>query len=108
MAYAEVSELAAILRVDETAREEALTRVLESAATEIDAELGRSEAFEDPPPDLVVEVNIERAVEHWRQMESPFGLIGIGIETGAAFASADSWSRHAQKLAPLKESWGLA
>jgi hypothetical protein len=53
-------------------------------------------------------VNLERAVEHWRQQESPFGLIGLGAELPAERTARDSWERHAHKLAPLKGQWGLA
>jgi hypothetical protein len=112
MAYAEVSELAALLRVDPVAREVDLTRVLEAAALEIDSELGRLLPFDfsaDPSPQsLLAEVNLERAVEHWQQGYAPFGIIGLGAESGPTHTSADSWNRHANKLAPLKESWGLA
>ena len=54
------------------------------------------------------QVNLERAVEHWRQQESPFGLVGLGPEMGSSFTARDSWERHAHKLAPLKDQWGLA
>ncbi len=105
--YASVEELAALLRVRVADRADALQRVLESAAFEIDAELGRAEPF-SPPPALVVEVNLERAVEHWQQQQSPFGLIGLGTDITPAFSARDSWDRHAHKLAPLKETWGFA
>jgi hypothetical protein len=83
-------------------------RVLTAAAFEIDSELDRTGSFGSPYPDLVVEVNLERAVEHWRQQESPFGLIGLGAELPAERTARDSWERHAHKLAPLKQQWGLA
>lgn len=105
--YATVDELAALLRVRVSDRSDALQRVLETAAYEIDQELGRILPF-SPPPALVVEVNLERAVEHWQQMQSPFGVIGLGSDVTPAFVSRDSWDRHAHKLAPLKESWGIA
>jgi len=105
--YASVEELAALLRIRVSDRSDALQRVLETAAYEIDMELGRILPF-SPPPALVVEVNLERAVEHWQQMQSPFGVLGLGFESGPAFVSRDSWDRHAHKLAPLKETWGIA
>ncbi len=107
VAYATVDDLAEILHVRVPDNEGALTRVLESAAAEIDAELGRDESFSVIPA-LVSEVNLERAVEHWQQMKSPFGILGLGAEAGATYTAHDSWDRHAHKLAPLKASWGFA
>lgn len=106
-AYATVSELARLLKVNATDREQALVRVLIAAADEIDAEVGRTSRYTIPPR-LATEVNLERAVEHWQQTQSPFGIVGLGSEFGPSFTSKDSWERHAFKLAPLKETWGLA
>jgi hypothetical protein len=110
--YASTSELARLLRVSESARHAELRRVLESAAQEIDDEIGTADinGTELPygsPPALAAEVNLERAVEHWQQMQSPFGIIGMG-DMGATYTARDSWDRHAFKLAPLKGSWGIA
>ena len=107
MAYADVSELSRVLRLRAPSTEQmnAMQRVLDAAATEIDSELGT--AWGTPYPALVVEVNLERAVEHWSQQESPFGVIGMG-ETEPVIASQNTWERHAQKLASLKTSWGVA
>lgn len=105
--YASVEELAKILKVDAVNRRAALERVLLAAAREIDAEVGNSAPYANPPA-LAVEVNLERAVEHWQQMQSPFGLVGVGGVESPAFASSNSWERHAVKLAPLKMSWGIA
>ena len=87
-----------------------MERVLEAAATEIDWELGYTETdpAPDPPPDLVVEVNLERAVEHWRQSSSPFGVIGIGAESEPVVTARNSWYRHKLKLRPLKVHQGIA
>jgi hypothetical protein len=110
--YATVSELAQILRVSASSRHTALTRVLRSAADEIDSEIGTADIngtelpYGDPPA-LVREVSLERAVEHWQQMQSPFGIIGVG-DTGATYTARDSWQRHAHKLAPLVGSYGVA
>lgn len=107
--YAGTAELARALRIASPtpAQGTAMLRVLTAAALEIDSELDRTNPFGTPYPDLVVEVNIERAVEHWRQMESAFGLVGIG-DSVPILSARDSWDRHAHKLAPLKEAWGLA
>lgn len=111
--YATVSELAAILRVSASARHASLRRVLESAATEIDAEIGALDVNGTAlpygsPPAIVSEVSLERAVEHWQQMQSPFGIIGLGDVGGATYAARDSWLRHAHKLAVLKGEYGIA
>ena len=86
--------------------------MLEAAATEIDSEIGTADIAGTAlpygaPPAIVSEVNLERAVEHWQQMQSPFGIIGLGDE-GAAYTARDSWDRHAHKLSPLKAGWGIA
>jgi hypothetical protein len=109
--YAGTAELARVLKlraptVDQLA---AMERVLETAAYEIDAEIGRTGAFGTPYPPMVVQVNLERAVEHWSQQESAFGIIGLGGAEGFTVRAArDTWDRHAHKLAPLKDSWGIA
>lgn len=111
-AYAPVSELAELLRVSATQRHDALLRVLMSAADEIDHEIGTADinGMELPysnPPSIVREVNLERAVEHWKQEQSPFGIIGLGDDM-AMYTTRDSWDRHAHKLAILKAEWGIA
>lgn len=110
-AYATTTELARILHISSPTATQttAMQRVLDAAALEIDAELGLTAPYSDPPA-IVVEVNLERAVEHWQQMESPFGIIPVafGGESGATYTARDSWDRHAHKLAPLKLEWGFA
>jgi len=106
--YASVDELARLVKVDATARHAALERVLIAASREIDHEVGNSDAPYANPPALAVEVCLERAVEHWQQAQSPFGLIGAGGVESPAFATSNSWERHAVKLAPLKMEWGIA
>lgn len=107
-AYAPVDELFRVLKIraPSVAQTTAGQRVLDTAALEIDSELGLTAPYADPPA-LVVEVNLERAVEHWSQQESPFGIIGLG-EATQIYTARDSWDRHALKLAPLKMSWGCA
>lgn len=110
--YATVEELATILRVSATTRHAALLRVLESAAMEIDSEIGTADVNGTSlpygsPPAIVTEVNLERAVEHWQQVQHPYGIVGLGDDT-AVYTARDTWDRHAHKLAPLKFSWGLA
>src|SRR4029453_9618504 len=87
-----------------------MQRCLDAAAEEIDWELGYTAEAPAPipPPPLVEEVNIERAVEHWRQSFSPFGVIGVGAESEPIVTARDTWYRHARKLAPLKLTYGVA
>jgi hypothetical protein len=109
-AYATVDELARILslRAPTVEQIEAMERVLLVAAGEIDAEVGVTGGLSGWQVALAAEVNLERAVEHWQQMQSPFGILGLGGEVPATHVGRDSWDRHAHKLAPLKESWGVA
>jgi hypothetical protein len=110
--YASVAELASLLRVSASDRHNSLMRVLKAAADEIDSEIGTADVngavtpYSNPPA-LAREVNIERAVEHWKQMQAPFGIVGLGDDT-AQYTARDSWDRHAHKLQPLKFGWGIA
>lgn len=110
--YASVAELAGLVRVSASQRHASLMRVLKAAADEIDSEIGSTDIngattpYSNPPA-LVREVNLERAVEHWQQMQSPFGILGLG-DAGATYTARDSWSRHAHKLAMLKNDWPIA
>jgi hypothetical protein len=110
--YANVTELARILKIRNVSDEQrdAMERVLLLASGEIDSEidLDTDQGLSGWQVALAQEVCLERAVEHWRQQESPFGLIGLGPELPAERTARDSWERHAHKLAPLKSQWGLA
>jgi hypothetical protein len=110
MAYATADELARILQLSSpsAAQTVALDRVLEAAATEIDAYLALTVPLVAPYPDLVVEVNLERAVDHWKMEQSPFGIIATGGEAPPSYTSRNSWRRHANTLLPLKEAFGVA
>ena len=61
---------------------DALMRVLKSAADEIDHEIGTADiGFSLPysnPPAIARQVNLERAVEHWRQEHPRSGLSDSG------------------------------
>lgn len=106
-AYAGTEELARVLHINAPsgAAGTAMQIALEAAYDEINSEIGT--VYGTPYPALVVQVNVERAVEHWQQSQSPFGILGLGSDIPMR-ASTDSWDRHARKLAPLKVSWGIA
>lgn len=107
-AYATSSELAAILQVNATSNEDALNRVLLAAAGEIVTETGRSD-FTGWELDLVAQVNLARAEELWKQMKAPWGVVILGgAEFGPTRIARDTFDRHAQTLAPLKRTWGIA
>lgn len=112
MAYATVGELQFVLRIETPTQlqMEGMQRALDEAATEIDWELGYTAETPapSPPSPLVHGVNIDRAVEHWRQQFSPFGVVGVGGEGEPIVTARNSWYRHALKLRPLKNTWGVA
>lgn len=111
--YGSVSELFRILKIRNPSEEQttAAERVLLAAAGEINSEVDLADdaSLSSWQIALATEVCLERAVEHWRQQEAPFGLLPVGGELGGAERTArDTWDRHAHKLAPLKSQWGLA
>lgn len=111
MAYGTATELARILLLSSpsAAQTTALQRVLDAATIEIDSYLGRAEPFPpDAIPELVTQVAYERAAEHWKTEQSPFGIVATGGESPPAVAARNAWTRHARTLLPLKESWGIA
>jgi hypothetical protein len=111
MAYATTEELQSLLTITEPTQLQvaAMQRVLDEAVAEIDWELGYTSTTPapSPVPALVHGVNLERAVEHWRQERSPFGVIAVGGENEPIITARNSWYRHALKLAPLKKAWGI-
>lgn len=106
--YATVAELAALLRVSAAQKQAQLQRVIDAASYEVDQETGRTDSLSAFELQLASEVTLERAVEHWQQGQTPFGILGLGSETGPAYVSTDTWKRHAEKLSFLKQTWGVA
>jgi hypothetical protein len=109
--YATVDELFRLLKIANPTAAQTLAgeRVLLAASGEIDSEIDLA-ADDDPLAGwqlaLVEEVNLERAVELWR--ETPFGIVGIDSDIGGTHTARNTWERYAHKLAPLKSQWGLA
>lgn len=115
MAYSTATELARILKIRTPTTEQtaAMTRVLDVATVEIDAEIDRATdatALTSTQIELLEQVCLDRAADLWHHTESRTGLTGLlGGEEGAVLSPGRySWERYAQRLAPLKSRWGLA
>ena len=112
MAYAEATELAAILKIRTPTSEQtaALERVLDAATGEIDAEIDLSAtAVLTPEQGAIAEqVCLRRAAELWFLQGAPTGIAGIGSDMGAVHLARNSWDKYAYDLAPLKSQWGIA
>ena len=110
MAYADTDELFRILKIRTPSDEQeaAADRVLEAAAGEIDAEIDLAADVNLEPwqLELVADVNLKRAAELWEF--TPFGMFSVEGFGGAERTARNSWERHANMLAPLKNQWGLA
>ena len=116
MAYATVDELAQSLRIRLTpTNTDTLQKCLDAAAVEIDHEIDWVPGVDTgpvPPPDpvglpLLNRVNIARGVEWFKANDAAFGVIGFD-ESGALTAPRNSFDRHANDLASLKQQWGVA
>ena len=88
----------------------AAQRCLDASTQEIDAYLSRQTTPAPPPYTgdqlaLVTQVNLDRAAEHWRL--TPYGTLPQGPDMGVVITARNSWYRHAQNLASLKEDWGV-
>ena len=110
--YVSISELQRVLRIDTptAAQTDAMNRVLNAAAEEIDWELDYTPdtPAPSPVPPVVSDVNLDRAVELWRLNWSPgFGAIPVGPDQVPVITARDSWYRHRLRLLPLKGSWGV-
>jgi hypothetical protein len=113
IAYATVGELARVLKIRQPtdAEQAAMQRALDTAAGEINSEIDLADdadALSGWQIALVTQVNLERAQEHWESEQRKLGLIGLGSEVGPTRVSIDPWEWYAQKLAPLKDQWGMA
>jgi hypothetical protein len=111
MAYATPEQLAAALRIGTITpkNQDALTIAVEAAAEEIDAWLARpvDSPLPDPPPYLIVAVNIGRGVEHYKAADAAYGALGFD-NTGVATAPRDTFARWAAILIPFQMTYGVA
>lgn len=111
-AYATADELAGILHIrNPTAAQTAkMERVLLAAAGEINSEIEATNSeLSGWQLDLATQVNLDRAADLWRHTESIPGVTGLlGDEGAVVVPGRYAWERYAQRLAPLKQSWGIA
>lgn len=107
-AYATVAELARVLelRSPSTPQTDAMQRCLDAATFEVDSYVGHTDQYLSPFPPLAVEVTLERAVEHWSQSFTPYGVFQASGQP--ILTARDTFIRHGHKLLPLKETFGLA
>lgn len=111
--YGTTDELFRILKIrtptiDQTTAAE---RVLIAAAGEINAEIDLADGVDlaDWQLQLVTLTALDRAADLWRHVENIAGITGLlGDETSLALPGRYSWERYAQRLAPVKNQWGLA
>lgn len=107
--YATVEELGRILGIatPTPAQVAAMHRILKAAATQTDATLGLAAQLAPPYPALVVEVNLQMGVDHWKIEQAPFGIVALGGDNPPGYVGRNHWRRHAQTLLPLKQAWGV-
>lgn len=107
--YGTRSELARRLKLTniDTDTEAALDRVLLISSLEVEIEIGRTDLAAAEIA-LATQVSLTRAGEHWHQLTSPFGFVGLGLDATPFIAARDSWERHAFTLSKIKGSWGIA
>jgi hypothetical protein len=112
VAYIDTTELFRILKVRDPSAEQiaAAERVILTASGEIDAEIDRNTtvALETWQLQLAQSVCLDRAADLWRHTESAPGILGVVDEAVPSTFGRYSWERYAQRLSPLKESWGIA
>lgn len=107
-----LDELKGILKITNTGSDDALNRVLLAATGEVLREIGEP-AFASLTGwrlALATEVAMQRAGELWVQHKNPVGFVGLGTEEkGVPLISVSTqWERHAEKLAKIKDEWGIA
>ena len=107
--YGTVDELARILQITSptVAQTAAMTRCLQAASFEADSFIARSTPLTDSRQvDLVTNAVYDIAREHWQQSEVSFGIWENAM--GAVVIGRNTFARHAFKLLPVKENFGLA
>lgn len=115
--YTTTDELARILKLRNVSDDQqaALVRNLTAALVEIDKEIDLADGVEltDDELQLAASVQLDRGADLWRHTESVAGMTGLLGDSGEYTANPGryirySWERYAQRLAPLKDQWGVA
>ena len=106
----DVAELSRVLHIRAATPDQtvAMQRVLDAASGEVVSFIDRVDPLTPVQQQLVDEVTLERAVEHWQQQESPFGLLGLGGDNIPVYTSRNSFYRHQRKLMSVKQQMGVA
>lgn len=88
----------------------AMDRCLETAAAEIDWDVGYSASSPAPAAalSLLAAVNLERAAELWRFSFSTSGVLPQGPDIGPIIAPRDTWRRWHYRLDPVRLRVGIA
>jgi len=109
MAYTTLAELQRVLQKPSptAAEQQAMQRVIDAAATEINWDLGFTADPSPPFSAVLVDVNLDRALELWKFNYSPLGTIPVGPDSIPIVSPRDSWYRHHLRLNPLRTSWGV-
>jgi hypothetical protein len=111
--YSTVDELFRILKVrtPSAAQTSAANRCLLAATGEINSEIDLADGVvlsQDWQQALLASVCVDRAADLWRHTESIPG-VGTILDDGVISSPGRySWERYAQRLAPLKDQWGIA
>jgi hypothetical protein len=113
VAYATVTELFRLLSITSPTADQttAAQRCLDASTHEIDDYLSRVNAgtaipaFTPEKLALATQVNLDRAVEHWRQ--TPYGAMAQGPDMTPVITGRDSFERHRVNLQSLKFDWGV-
>jgi hypothetical protein len=105
-----VAELARVLHIRAPTADQttAMQRCLDGSLSEVTSFIDRVDPLTPAQQQLVDEVTLERAVEHWQQQESPFGLMGLGGDSVPIYTSRNSFYRHQRKLMSVKQQMGVA
>lgn len=107
MAYADVDQLAAALKVKVTAASTpVLQSCLDAAAVEIDAKLDRIDPLPVPIAENIVRTNINRAVEWYKAPDTANGGVGFD-QVGTMVTPSSGFERHAKTILSSKQQWGV-
>jgi hypothetical protein len=110
--YTTTDELFRVLKVRSPSGDQtvAAQRAIDTAAGEINAEIDLAPGSELEAWELQLcsGVNLDRAADLWRHTESIPGVLGALDESLALPVLRYSWERYAQRLAPVKDRWGIA